>query len=76
MRTTVDLPPAAHRRVRELAASRHQSMSTVIADLTMLGLSRTDVALEYSRDERSGLPVLSIGVPVTSAAVADALDDE
>ena len=53
MRTTVALPPAVHRRVRELAASRHQSMSAVIADLTLRGLAQFDVEIAYSRDERS-----------------------
>lgn len=76
MRTTVDLPPAAHRRVRELAASRHQSMSAVIADLTMRGLAGLDVEVEYRRDPRSGLPVIDVGRAITDADVADALDDE
>ncbi|MFT4051905.1 MAG: hypothetical protein QM677_06600 [Microbacterium sp.] len=76
MRTTVDLPPAAHRRVRELAQSRHQSMSAVIADLTLHGLAQLSVEIEYSRDARSGLPVISIGHPVTPDDVAAALDDE
>lgn len=76
MRTTVDLPPAAHQRVRDLAASRGQSMSRVVADLTLRGLAQLDVEIEYSRDARSGLPVISIGQPVTSEDVAGALDDE
>ncbi|MFN8119539.1 MAG: CopG family transcriptional regulator [Micropruina glycogenica] len=76
MRTTVDLPPAAHARVRELAATRGQSMSAVIADLTLQGLARLNVDVVYSRDSRSGLPVISIGAPVTSTDVAAALDDE
>jgi len=76
MRTTVDLPPAAHHRVRELAAARHESMSRVLVDLTLRGLAQLDVEIEYSRDARSGLPVISIGQTVTSDDVADALDDE
>jgi len=76
VRTTVDLPPAAHARVRELAATRGQSMSAVIADLTLQGLARLNVDVVDSRDSRSGLPVISIGAPVTSADVAAALDDE
>ena len=76
MRTTVDLPPAVHQHVRALAASRHQSMSRVIADLTLHGLAQLDVEIEYSRDPRSGLPVISIGQVVTSEDVARALDDE
>lgn len=76
MRTTVDLPPAAHRRVRELAESRKQSMSRVLADLTLRGLAQLDVEIEYSRDARSGLPVISIGHSVTSEDVAEVLDEE
>ena len=76
MRITVDLPSAAHERVRAMAASRHQSMSRVIADLTLHGLAQLDIAIEYSRDPRSGLPVIAIGQPVTSEDVARALDDE
>ena len=76
MRTTVDLPPAVHRRVSELARSRGQSLSAVVAALTVRGLSQvedTDVVLRT--DERSGFPVLSVGRPVTSADVAEALDE-
>lgn len=76
MRTTVDLPPAAHERVRELAASRRQSMSHVIADLTMQGLAQLEIEVEYSRDPRSGFPVISVGRAVTPEDVATALDDE
>lgn len=76
MRTTVDLPPAAHQRVQQLAASRHQSMSRVIADLTLQGLAQLEIEVEYSRDPRSGFPTISIGRTVTSEDVAEALDDE
>ncbi len=76
MRTTVDLPPAIHRRARELAAQRGQSLSAVISDLTMRGLAQLDDPVRLSRDERTGLPVLSLGRRVTSTDVADALDDE
>lgn len=76
MRTTVDLPPAAHERVRELAASRGQSLSRVIADLTLQGLSQLDIEIEYSADARTGFPVISIGHRVTDEDVASALDDD
>lgn len=76
MRTTIDLPPAAHQRVRELAASRHQSMSAVVVDLTLRGLSQLDVAVEYTRDPVSGLPTIGVGQRITAEDVADALDDE
>lgn len=76
MRTTVDLPPAVHRRAVELASQQHRSLSAVVADLTMRGLAQLDEPVTLSTDARSGLPVLSIGRPVTSDDVAAALDDE
>ena len=76
MRTTVDLPPAVHRRARELAEQRGQSLSTVIAELTMRGLAQLNGPVTLRTDERSGLPVLSIGRHVTAAEVAAVLDDQ
>ena len=76
MRTTVDLPPALHRRAAALAKQRGQSLSAVLAELTARGLSQLDEPLQISTDARSGFPVVSVGRRVTSAEVAAALDDE
>jgi len=76
MRTTVDLPPAVHRRARELAAQRGESLSAVLADLTTRGLAQLDAPVTLRTDPRSGFPVLSLGRRVTSAEVAEALDEE
>lgn len=76
MRTTVDLPAAVHRRARELAQQRHQSLSSVIADLTTRGLAQLDTPVTLQTDPRTGLPVLSLGRRISSADVAEALDDE
>jgi hypothetical protein len=76
MRTTVDLPPAVHRRARELAERRGESLSAVIADLTVRGLAQIDEPVILRTDERSGLPVLSIRRRITAQDVAEALDDE
>lgn len=76
MRTTIDLPPAVHRRVRRLAESRGQSLSATVAELTARGLSQLDEPLEIRVDERSGFPVVSLGRRVTAEDVAAALDDE
>jgi hypothetical protein len=76
MRTTVDLPPAVHRRAKEIAKARGQSLSATLAELTARGLSQLDEPLSISVDERSGFPVLSVGRRITAADVADALDDE
>jgi len=76
MRTTVDLPPAVHRRAQEIARRRGLSLSAVIAELTIRGLAQLDEPVVVSTDARSGFPVISIGRRVTSEEVAAALDDE
>ena len=76
MRTTVDLPPAVHRRATQLARQRGQSLSSVIAELATYGLSRLNEPLVVTIDPQSGFPVVSLGRPITSEDVADALDDE
>lgn len=76
MRTTVNLPPAVHRRIRELAQQRNTSVSAVLADLTIQGLARIDEPVSLGRDADTGLPVLSLGRPIGAAEVADVLDDE
>jgi len=76
MRTTLDLPPAVHRRARDLAQERHQSLSAVVADLAIRGLATLGEPVKVATDPTSGFPVISLGRSVTSADVADALDDE
>ncbi len=76
MRTTVDLPDAVHRRAKELAEARGLSMSAVIADLTVRGLSQLDEPVSVRTDPVSGYPTLSIGRRVTAAEVSDLLAEE
>jgi len=76
MRTTVDLPPAVHRRAVELAKQRGQSLSSVIAELATYGLSRLNEPLVLTTDPQSGFPVVSLGRQITSEDVANALDEE
>jgi hypothetical protein len=76
MRTTVDLPPAVHRRAQALAKSRRQSLSATVAELTVRGLAALGEPVVVAADPLSGLPVISLGRAVTVAEVADALDDE
>lgn len=76
MRTTVDLPPAVHRRAMELAKARGQSLSSTVAELTARGLGQLDQPLRILVDERSGFPVVSVGRRITTDEVAAVLDDE
>jgi len=76
MRTTVDLPPTVHRRAQEIAHERHQSLSAVLADLTVRGLATLGEPLELRTDAKSGFPVITLGRGITSEEVADVLDDE
>lgn len=76
MRTTVDLPDAVHRRAKELAEAQGLSMSVVIADLTVRGLSQLDEPVSVLTDPVSGYPVVSIGRRVTAAEVSDFLAEE
>jgi predicted DNA-binding ribbon-helix-helix protein len=76
MRTTVDLPPAVHRRAQEIARRRGLSLSAVVAELTVRGLNQLDEPVVVGTDARSGFPVISVGRKVTSEQVVAALDDE
>ena len=76
MRTTVDLPPALHRRASELAAERGASLSSVLSDLVARGLAQSDEPLRLETDDRTGLPVLRLGRRVTAAEVADLIDED
>jgi predicted transcriptional regulator len=76
MRTTVDLPPALHRRALELAKQQGRSLSAVVAELTLRGLAQLETPVALSTDNRSGLPVLSLGRTVSADDVVAALDDE
>jgi len=76
VRTTVDLPPAVHRRAQEIAKRRGLSLSAVVAELTIRGLSQLDEPVVVGTDSRSGFPVISVGRRVTSEQVAAALDEE
>lgn len=76
MRTTVDLPPAVHRRALELARRTGRSLSAVVADLTARGLSQLDEPVVIGVDERSGFPVVSVGRRITSEQVAAIVEEE
>ena len=57
MRTTVDLPPAVHRRAKEIAKARGQSLSATLAELTARGLGQLHEPVVIRTDATSGFPV-------------------
>lgn len=76
MRTTVDLPPAAYQRVKRMSQEQQQSLSRTIADLTIRGLAQLGEPVALGVSERTGLPVVSVGRPVTSEEVAEMLAED
>jgi hypothetical protein len=76
MRTTVDLPPAVHRRARELAAQRGVSLSSVLADLAVRGLAQLDAPVKLTTDRLTGLPVLTLGRKVTAAQTVSGMAEK
>lgn len=76
MRTTVDLPPAVHRRAQEMARAQGRSLSATIAELTARGLAQVEQPLIVGTDEVTGFPVLRLGRRVTSEDVVTVLDDD
>ncbi len=64
MRTTVDLPAAAHFRAKQIADRRGQSLSSVIAELMVRGLAALDEEVEddaITDDPKSGFPTVNVG---------------
>ncbi|MEB3983559.1 antitoxin [Mycobacterium sp. 663a-19] len=74
MRTTIDLPEDLHRQALAIARDTHRTLSATVADLIRRGL-RADGTGAPSLDPRTGLPLVSVGVVVTSEDVRE-LEDE
>jgi hypothetical protein len=66
--TTIDLPEDAHRAVVALARDRSQSMGEVVAALVRQALG-TGSAVAVRTDGATGLPVVSLGRPITAEDV-------
>ncbi|WP_106538276.1 hypothetical protein [Haloactinopolyspora alba] len=76
MRTTVDLPPAAHRRAREIAVRSGRSLSSVVADLALRGLAAAEDEQQLIAHHTTGFPTVSVGHSVDAEDVATLWDDE
>jgi predicted transcriptional regulator len=75
MRSTVDLPPSVHIRVRRLAEATHRSISATLADLVATGLERTAEPERFVVDPATGFPRFDFGRTITSEQVAEMIDD-
>jgi len=73
MRTTIDLPDDLHDVVRQLSHDRRESMSRVVTDLVRRGITAPREPLEVA--VRRGVPIISVGHPVTMDDVRS-LEDE
>lgn len=75
VRTTIDLPGDLHKQALAIARDTHRSLSETVADLMRRGL-RASSAAAISVDGRTGLPMVSVGVVVTSEDVRSLEDVE
>ena len=75
MRTTIDLPGDLHKQALAIARDTHRRLSETVADLMRRGL-RAGSRAAISADDRTGLPMVSVGVAVTSEDVRSLEDVE
>jgi metal-responsive CopG/Arc/MetJ family transcriptional regulator len=73
VRTTIDLPDDLHDLARHLSHEGNRSMSEVIAELIRMGLRHEASAVDSGS---RGLPVVTIGRPITAQDVRSLDDDE
>lgn len=74
VRTTINLPEDLHRIASAIARDRSQTLSETLSDLVRRALS-TEGPAEISISPKTGLPVVSLGQPLTGEDVR-ALEDE
>ncbi|MDR1186068.1 MAG: hypothetical protein LBK95_01210 [Bifidobacteriaceae bacterium] len=76
MRTTVDLPPGLHYRVRLLADQEHQTFSSMVADLVAQSLESRDEPSHVRIDPVTGLAKIDLGRDITQAEIDAFLDED
>ena len=78
MRTTIDIPPGIHQRLRAYAQMRGESMSATAAELLAQGLAPIDTPTTLHRSPINGLMTVNLGRgrTVTSEEVADLIDED
>ena len=76
MRTTIDLPPGLHARVKRAAADRGESLSTTASALLAKGLESVDESSRLTRSPVTGLLQVDFGRVFTQEQVDELLDDD
>lgn len=74
VRTTIDLPDELHKQAQAIARDTGSTLSETVADLMRRGLTASSPAA-ISTDPKTGLPLVSVGIVVTSEDVR-LLEDE
>ena len=74
MRTTINLPEDLHRIAMAIARDRSQTLSQTLADLLRRAIS-PEMTPAISISQKTGLPVIALGTPITGEDVR-ALEDD
>ena len=74
MRTTISLPDDLHAALSAVARDRRQSLSEALTQLLRQSLMPGDRP-RIATDERTGLPIVHVGRPVTAEDVRSLEDD-
>lgn len=76
MRTTIDISPGLHQRIKAYAEEKHQSFSTAANEALLRGMAPIETPSTVHVSPVTGLMVFNSGSPVTSTDVADLIDED
>jgi len=76
MRTTIDIPPGLHQRIKAYAEMQGQSFSITATEALLRGMAPIDTPSTMHRSPVTGLMVFNSGRPITSEEVADLIDED
>ncbi|HWE90656.1 MAG TPA: antitoxin [Pseudonocardiaceae bacterium] len=76
MRTTIDLPEDIHQLALSIARDTGHTLSETVTDLIRRGLGPSPKEAKTFVSPVTGLPVFSLGSPVTTEDVRALEDDE
>ncbi|MDR2114078.1 MAG: hypothetical protein LBO75_02235 [Bifidobacteriaceae bacterium] len=77
MRTTIDIPPGAHARIKALAEKQGRSFSATASELVISALrDHQPETSEYQIDPRTGLVTFDFGRTFTIEQVAELIDED